>query len=313
MTRVAGGVTRRPPSSRAAAAGAAIVSELVSPEDNSATTTVHDVDASGATGRDERQAPGRVVSQSRNGHALGPRLSVVIPTLNEAKNLPYVFAALPPGLFEVIVVDGRSTDGTVDVARGLRSDVQVVLEGRHGKGSALARGFAAARGDIIITLDADGSMDPGEIPAFVAALVSGADFVKGSRHLPGSGSADHTPIRNLGNRFLTGLVNALFGTSYTDLNYGYSAFWRRALDAVTIDCEGFEVETLICIRVARADLVVREVACYENRRIHGVSKLNARRDGIRVLRTIMRERTRRSRHVTVDVARGDAVAEQSGA
>jgi Glycosyl transferase family 2 len=313
MTRVAGGVTRRPPSSRAAAAGAAIVSELVSPEDNSATATVHDVDASGATGRDERQAPGRVVSQSRNGHALGPRLSVVIPTLNEAKNLPYVFAALPPGLFEVIVVDGRSTDGTVDVARGLRSDVRIILEDRRGKGSALARGFAAARGDIIVMLDGDGSMDPREIPAFVEALLHGADFAKGSRNLPGAGSADITATRNLGNRSLGALVNLLFGTRYTDLCYGYNAFWRHALGVITVDCEGFEVETLINIRVARAELVVREVASFEHRRIHGFSKLRVSRDGVRVLGTIIRERARRSPRLTAKIVDGHAATEHGTA
>ena len=117
----------------------------------------------------------------RAGSAEVPRVSVVIPTLNEAQNLPHVFAALPPELFEVIVVDGRSTDDTIKVAQQLRSDVQIVLDERIGKGFALARGFAAARGDIIVTLDGDGSMDPREIPAFVEALLDGAHFAKGSR------------------------------------------------------------------------------------------------------------------------------------
>jgi hypothetical protein len=264
-------------------------------------------------GPETRSANGRFErAESRGKSDVSPRVSVVIPTLNEAQNLPHVFAALPPGLFEVIVVDGRSTDGTTDVAQHLRTDVRIILEGRRGKGSALARGFAAARGDIIVTLDADGSMDPREIPAFVEALLDGADFAKGSRTLPGAGSADNTRIRSLGNRCLTGLVNALFGTRYTDLNYGYSAFWRRALDAMTIDCEGFEVETLICIRVARAGLVVREVASYEHRRIHGVSNLNARRDGTRVLRTIMRERASRQPRVTAEMAGGHPTATERG-
>lgn len=241
---------------------------------------------------------------SRNGSAARPRVSVVIPTLNEAENLPHVFVALPPGVFEVILVDGRSTDGTIEVARRLRSDVRIILEGRHGKGSALARGFAAAHGDIIVTLDADGSMDPRDIPVFVDALLAGADFAKGSRYLPGAGSDDNTRIRCWGNRWLSRLVNAVFGTRYTDINYGYSAFWRGALDAMTVDCEGFEVETLIGIRVARAGLVVREVASYEHRRIHGVSNLRPLRDGTRVLQTIMRERARPQPRVTVDPAAG---------
>ncbi|MBA3428998.1 MAG: glycosyltransferase family 2 protein [Actinobacteria bacterium] len=237
----------------------------------------------------------------------GPKVSVVIPTLNEAQNLPYVFAALPPGLFEVIVVDGRSTDGTVERAQQLRPDVRIVLEGRHGKGSALARGCAAALGDIIVLLDADGSADPREIPAFVEALLDGADFAKGSRNLPGAGSADITRIRGLGNRCLGGLVNVLFGTRYTDLCYGYNAFWRGALEAMTIDCDGFEVETLINIRVARAGLEVREIPSFEHRRIHGVSNLNAMRDGMRVLRTILRERARKKPQLAAAVAGGHRI------
>ena len=252
----------------------------------------------------------RVESGSRS--SAHPRVSVVIPTLNEAQNLPHVFDALPPEIFEVIVVDGRSTDGTVAVAEDLRSDVRVILESRRGKGSALARGFAAAHGDIIVTLDADGSADPREIPAFVEALLEGADFAKGSRNLAGGGSADITPVRDIGNRCLGLLVNVLFGTRYTDLCYGYNAFWRRALDAITVDCEGFEVETLLNIRAARAGLVVREVASYEHQRIHGVSNLNAMSDGTRVLRTIIRERARRQPQVRPELADLHRTASEPG-
>jgi hypothetical protein len=257
--------------------------------------------AAGRFARDMEDPPANVAP---------PRVSVVIPTLNEAANLPHVFAALPPDLFEVIVVDGRSSDGTAAVAQELRSDVRVLLETRPGKGSALARGFAAARGDIVVTLDADGSADPREIPAFVKALVQGADFAKGSRHLPGAGSADLTRVRSLGNQCLGWLVNRLFGTRYTDLCYGYNAFWRGALDSIAVDCDGFEVETLINIRVARAGLVVSEVASYEHQRIHGASNLRAVRDGTRVLRTILKERARRSPIGVPDLAGGGADAER---
>src|SRR5580692_3957210 len=158
-----------------------------------------------------------------------PRISVVIPTLNEARNLGHVFAALPPDLHEVILVDGHSVDGTPDVARRLLPDVRVVNQTRTGKGNALACGFAAVTGDIIVMIDADGSTDPGEIPRFVTALTSGADFAKGSRFAPGAdaGSSDITPLRRLGNRMLGMVVNAIFRTRYSDLCYGYNAFWAR--------------------------------------------------------------------------------------
>jgi glycosyltransferase involved in cell wall biosynthesis len=221
-----------------------------------------------------------------------PRVSVVIPTLNEGKNLPHVFGRLPHRLHEVIVVDGFSTDNTVEVARFLRPETRVVMQERPGKGDALRCGFAAATGDVIVMLDADGSADPGEIPEFVAALVAGADFAKGSRFRSGGGSADITALRRLGNRGLNGVVNLLFGTSYSDLCYGYNAFWRHCLDVIAVDCTGFEVETLINIRIARAGLVTREVPSYESQRIHGNSNLRTFRDGWRVLRTIVRERVR---------------------
>jgi glycosyltransferase involved in cell wall biosynthesis len=224
-----------------------------------------------------------------------PKVSVIVPTLNEAQNLPHVFAALPAGLHEVIVVDGASTDGTTEVARRLRPDVKIVKQARSGKGDALRCGFEASSGDILVMLDADGSADPGEIPAFVEALVhGGVDFAKGTRFHEEGGSSDITPLRNAGNKVLSGTVNVLFGTRYSDLCYGYNAFWRHCLPAMSVDCRGFEVETLINIRIARAGLKVREVPSFEHARIHGQSNLRTFRDGGRVMRTIVRERARRS-------------------
>ncbi len=219
------------------------------------------------------------------------RVSVVIPTLNEAANLPHVFARLPfEDLHEVILVDGHSSDDTIAVARQLCPAVRVVLQDSKGKGNALACGFAAARGDIIVMLDADGSTDPREIPAYIDALYQGADFAKGSRFTEGGGSDDITVLRRQGNRFLNGTVNVLFGTRYSDLCYGYNAFWSDVRPTINVDCAGFEVETLINVRVAKAGLNVAEVPSVERERIHGVSKLHPVRDGLRVLRTILSER-----------------------
>lgn len=248
-----------------------------------------------------------------------PKVTVVIPTLNEARNLPHVFSKLPTELHEVIIVDGHSVDDTPVVARRLRPDVRIIAQNRRGKGNALACGFAAATGDIIAMVDADGSADPSEIPRFVSVLLDGADFAKGTRFLKGGGSSDITRLRRMGNRLLRGLVNILCRTRYSDLCYGYNAFWRHHVPVLGLDAEsanpvgrkpfwgdGFEVETLINIRVARAGLVVKEVASYEYSRIHGVSNLNALRDGWRVLRTILAERyhvgKRRNHHQATSLA-----------
>jgi glycosyltransferase involved in cell wall biosynthesis len=218
-----------------------------------------------------------------------PRVSVVIPARNEAANLPFVLARLPADLFEVILVDGHSNDDTVGKARKCRPDIRVVNQGGHGKGNALACGFAAARGDAIVMLDADGSTDPEEIPRFVEALLHGADFAKGSRFASGGGSADITPLRKGGNFALVCLVNALFRTRYTDLCYGFNAFWTRCLPSIEVNSDGFEVETLINIRAARSGLKVAEVPSFERGRLHGLSNLRAWSDGLRVLRTVLSE------------------------
>ncbi len=245
-----------------------------------------------------------------------PRVSVVVPTLNESRNLPHVFAKLPSWIYEVVLVDGNSTDGTVEIARQLFPDVRIVGQTRRGKGNALACGFEACRGDVIVMLDADGSANPEEIEIFVDALVEGADFAKGSRFLEGGGSSDITLTRRLGNWFLSTLVNALYGTAYSDLCYGYNAFWRHCLPHIEIDCDGFEVETLINIRVARAGLRITEVPSFEEDRIYGESNLRTFRDGFRVLRTILRERRRRQprpRLVSADEAViSDSVAPAEG-
>ena len=240
-----------------------------------------------------------------------PRVSVVIPTLNEARNLPHVFAKLPSSLHEVIIVDGHSVDDTVAVACQLRPGVRIIRQNRRGKGNALACGFEAATGDIVAMVDADGSADPAEIPLFVQALLDGADFAKGTRFAAGGGSCDITRLRRLGNRVLSALVNVLCHTEYSDLCYGYNAFWQRHVPmfGLTVNSDipagsgtrlwgdGFEVETLINIRIAQAGLKVTEVPSYEHERIHGVSNLNAASDGWRVLRTIIAERYYHHRRV----------------
>jgi glycosyltransferase involved in cell wall biosynthesis len=247
------------------------------------TTTVIDLDR-------------RVVTQRR-----APRVSVVIPTFNEAANLPHVFALLPEDVFEVVLVDGHSQDDTVEVARRLRPDVRVVLQNRKGKGNAMACGFAHVRGDIVVMLDADGSADPREIPRYVEALLAGADFAKGTRFAVGGGSSDITRTRRLGNRALNLAANLLFGTPYTDLCYGYNAFWAHCLPSLELDPsgvsgdvrlwgDGFEIETLINTRIAKARLRIVEVPSYEFERLHGESNLNTWRDGLRVLRALLVER-----------------------
>jgi glycosyltransferase involved in cell wall biosynthesis len=258
----------------------------------------------GAFTRCERYIKSTQINVKGKTHMLMPSVSVVIPALNEARNIPHVFAQIPADVYEVVLVDGFSVDDTVAIARELRPDVRVVAQTRQGKGNALACGFAAATGDIIAMIDADGSADPGEISRFVTALLDGADFAKGTRFAEGGGSSDITRLRSFGNYALTTFFNTCYGRNYTDLCYGFNVFWRRHLPVLGLEAtapcqlnadgrlwgDGFEIETLIHVRVAKAGLVVTEVPSFEHARIHGVSNLNAFRDGRRVLKTILTER-----------------------
>lgn len=220
-----------------------------------------------------------------------PRTSLIIPTLNEAKNLPLVLPHLPmEWIDEVILVDGHSTDGTVDVARRILPSIKVIMEKKKGKGAAMNTGYRAATGDIIIVLDADGSHDPREIPRFIYALLEGSDLVKGSRFAHGGGTTDMPRYRELGNFGLTQMVNILFSGHLTDLCYGYHAFWRYSLKTINInDVNGFEVDTALYVRALQKKLRITEVPSFEGYRFHGIGKLRTFPDGFRVLKTILSE------------------------
>lgn len=235
-----------------------------------------------------------------------PKITVIIPTLNEARNLPRVLPFLPQGLHQVIMVDGHSADNTVAVARRLRPDVLIITQDHGGKRNALACGSAAATGDIIVMLDADGSVDPAEIPQFVSVLLGGADFVKGTRFADRGAGSGITSSGRIASHVLSALVNALCHTHYSDPCYGFNAFWRRHVPVLGLGEEspaksdgaprppggGFEVDTLINIRAAQAGLTVKEVASYGYPRTHGVSNLNALNDGLRILLAVLSEQYR---------------------
>jgi hypothetical protein len=234
-------------------------------------------------------------------NVVSPRISVVIPALNEALNLAVVLPQLPD-VHEVILVDGGSADGTVATARRAMPGIVTVLQSRKGKGNALAAGFARVSGDIVVMFDADGSADPAEIERFVQALKDGADFAKGSRFAAGGGSVDITPIRRAGNLLLNAVFKLGFRTRSTDLCYGFNAFWADLIPVLDLPDharqgaddrmqwgDGFEIETLIHCRAAAAGAAIVEVPSVEKVRIFGESNLNAVSDGLRVLRTLVTE------------------------
>lgn len=231
------------------------------------------------------------------------RISVVIPAKNEAPNLPWVLPRIPLSVDEVVLVDGLSTDESIAVARMTLPHVKVVHETRPGKGAAVRAGFKVASGDVIVMLDADGSMDPLEIPRFIDAIRDGADFVKGSRFLAGGGTTDMTWVRRTGNAALRAIANLLYRTRFTDLCYGYCAMRRSALERIELDADGFDIEMQLIARMHRAGVSGAEVPSLEQVRRFGTSNLRALPDGWRVLKALLRERfARPSAHRAVPIA-----------
>jgi glycosyltransferase involved in cell wall biosynthesis len=218
-----------------------------------------------------------------------PTVSVIVLALNEAESLPYILPRIPDWVDEILLVDGHSSDDTTGITCDLSKTARVVMQQGRGKGAAIRSGFAAAKGDIVVTLDADGSTDPKEIPAFVGALLSGADFAKGSRFVQGGGTADMPFHRRLANQALVALANLIAGTQYTDITYGYNATWRRHAARLGLDIDGWANEIITNLRAARGGLHVVEVASFEHKRIGGKAKLAAFSAGWAILKAMLRE------------------------
>ncbi len=219
-----------------------------------------------------------------------PKITVLICTLNEEENLSQLLSRIPEWVDEVLLVDGHSTDNTVQVARQLRPDIQVLYQPEEGKGDALKYGFKQASGDIIVTLDADGATDPDEMSKFVQPLLDGYDFAKGSRfklEFP----RNKPRYRIFGNWLITITFDVLFYRNYTDMCSGYSAFWREAIERVDLSSpDNFEDEPLINVKVRKAGLKVIEVGHIDGGRLGGATKAPGWRQGFKAIKTILRER-----------------------
>jgi glycosyltransferase involved in cell wall biosynthesis len=216
-------------------------------------------------------------------------VSVIIPVLNEEQNLRHVLPKIPKE-YEIIMVDGHSSDRTIELAKKLRPDIRILMQPGKGKGDAMRHGFKHAQGDVIVTFDADGSFDTKEISSFVQSLVAGNDLVKGSRFIHGGNTIDMPLFRKMGNWVLTTLTNVLFGTKYTDLAYGFHAFRRNALEKINLESDGFEIDTELYLKAKKAGLRISEVPSFENKRIFGEGKLKSFQDGWRILKMIISER-----------------------
>lgn len=215
-------------------------------------------------------------------------VSVIIPTLNEEKNIRRLLFGIKRQLknyrYEIIVVDKHSPDKTASIARSMGARV---IYDDFGKGSAIVTGVKAAKGDILISMDADLSNEPREFPLLIDAISIGYDICMGSRFLTGGGSEDIPPIRRFGNEFFVWLVNILFHAHFTDLCYGYRSFRKGVLEKLDLDEKGFGIEAEISIRAVKKELKIIEMPSTEKKRAAGEGKLRTFHDGYIILRTIL--------------------------
>jgi glycosyltransferase involved in cell wall biosynthesis len=229
---------------------------------------------------------------SKKSQFCGLNVGVVIPALNEEKNLEQLLVKLRKfGYNKILVIDGKSTDRTIEVAR--KHGATVILQDGNGKGDAVREVLNNGYMDVeaLVLMDADGSMAPEEIPVFVRALSSGADLVKGSRFLKGGYTHDMSLLRRFGNRLFISAVNLLYSARYTDLCYGFAVFSRKSIKMIAplLQSQNFEIETEIFVKAKKLGLKVTEVPSTEFRRKEGKSNLNAFTDGYKILKTILRE------------------------
>ncbi len=218
-------------------------------------------------------------------------ISVVIPTLNEEGNIGEAIKEVKKELekygyrYEIIVVDGHSTDKTVEIAKSLGAKI---LYDSVGKGSALRKGMEKAKGDIIISMDADLSNKPNELRLLISGIEIGYDICMGSRFIVGGGTEDMPLFRKFGNKIFVMLVNLFFRTNYTDLCYGYRGFRKGIINKLGLKEDKFGIETEISIKAAKLGLKVLEVPSFEKKRGSGEGKLRSFRDGYAILKTIFK-------------------------
>lgn len=221
------------------------------------------------------------------------KTTVVMPTLNEVETIEESLTRLPKDLIdEVLVIDGHSTDGTIELVKKLGYPVIFQEEnpkgpGAKGFGSAVATGIKHATGDVIIITSADLSQDINDLPLMLDKIKEGYDLVLTSRYMKGGGSEDDTLLHRWGNKFFTFLCNFLHGTKITDCLYFYLAADKKMF-------EKFKIETVhagccpeLPIKAHKAGFKIVDIPSVEKKRGGGKGKLNAFVDGLKILWTIV--------------------------
>jgi glycosyltransferase involved in cell wall biosynthesis len=217
-----------------------------------------------------------------------PTVAVLIPCFNEGAAIASVVqgfkCTLPTAV--IYVYDNNSTDDTVDQA--LAAGAHVRTEMRQGKGNVISRMFADIDADVYVMVDGDGTYDSSQAQQLVDKLLSGPyDMINGRRIA--TGKENYRPGHKFGNVVLTGLVGVLFKSQFSDMLSGYKLFSRRFVKSFPVQSQGFEIETELTVHALQMGMAVAEIDTLYSDRVAGtVSKLNTWRDGLLILRTIIK-------------------------
>lgn len=215
------------------------------------------------------------------------RTSLIIPTLNEIDGVRAVMPKIDRAWCdEILVVDGGSTDGTVEWLQA--HEWAVTRQVHRGLGAAYRQAQAMTTGDVLITFSPDGNSLPDRIPALVEKMRSGYDMVIVSRYLDGARSLDDDALTSLGNPLFTRLINRCFGGHYTDSLVIFRAYKRDILERLRIDAPHLTYEAQLSIRAAKQRLNVAEIPGDEPKRVGGRRKMNPFATGLHILREVGR-------------------------
>jgi len=218
------------------------------------------------------------------------KTTLLIPTLNEIDGMKVIMPRVKKQwVDEILVLDGGSTDGTVEYAKS--KGYRIVMQKSKGITNAYREAIKIAKGDYIIAFSPDGNSLPEVIPQLVRKIKEGYDMVIASRYMKGAKSQDDDPITALGNFLFTRLINVCFGGKYTDTLVMLRAFRKDIVQKLHIDVPRAGLEPILSIRCAKLKLAVAEIPGSEPKRIGGKRKMNPLLNGLDILRLIFSELT----------------------